>query len=70
MMNPDFLKIADAYNIPGKRVTVRADLDAAIAEMLATPGAYLLEVVVEQKGLVYPMIPAGACITDMLLGKE
>ncbi|MDR2911163.1 MAG: biosynthetic-type acetolactate synthase large subunit [Bacteroidales bacterium] len=70
MVNPDFLKIADAYNIPGKRVTNRADLDAAIAEMLTTQGAYLLEVVVEQKGLVYPMIPAGACITDMLLGNE
>jgi acetolactate synthase-1/2/3 large subunit len=68
MMNPDFVKIADAYRIPGKRVSERADLDAAIGEMLAAPGAYLLEVVVEQKGLVYPMIPAGACITDMLLG--
>lgn len=70
MVNPDFVKIADAYRIPGRRISERADLDAAIGEMLAVPGAYLLEVVVEQKGLVYPMIPAGACITDMLLGNE
>ena len=68
MNNPDFVKIADAYRIPGRRVTDRADLDDAIAEMLTTPSAYLLEVIVEQKGMVYPMTPAGTCVTNMMLG--
>ncbi len=70
MDNPDFVKISEAYRIPARRVTDRKDLDGAIDEMLKTKGAYLLEVVVEQKGMVYPMIPAGASITDILLGNE
>ena len=68
MKNPDFIKIADAYDIPGKKIEKREDLDAAIREMLNTKGAYLLEVRVEKKGMVYPMVPAGACITNILLG--
>jgi len=68
MQNPDFIKIAEAYNIPGKIVTERKELDGAIEEMLKTPSAYLLEVVVEQKGMVYPMTPAGTCVTNIMLG--
>ncbi|MDR3061974.1 MAG: biosynthetic-type acetolactate synthase large subunit [Dysgonamonadaceae bacterium] len=70
MKNPDFIKIADAYGISGKTVSERDDLDAAISEMLNTPGAYLLEVRIEKKGMVYPMIPAGTCVTNVLLGNE
>jgi len=68
MQNPDFIKIAEAYRIPGRRVTDRKDLDGAIEEMLKTPSAYLLEVEVEQKGMVYPMIPAGSSVTNIMLG--
>ena len=67
MKNPDFIKIADAYGIAGKTVSKREDLDAAISEMLDTKGAYLLDVRVEKKGMVYPMIPAGTCVTNILL---
>ncbi len=70
MVNPDFIRLASAYNIPGKSVSLREDLDAAITEMLETPGAYLLEVKVEKKGMVYPMIPAGTCVTNILLGED
>jgi acetolactate synthase-1/2/3 large subunit len=70
MKNPDFVKLAAAYNIPGKSVSEREDLDAAIAEMLQTKGAYLLEVKVEQTGMIYPMVPAGTCVTNILLGDE
>ncbi len=68
LKNPDFVKIADAYNIKGRKVTQRADLDDAIQEMLHHKGAYLLEVVVETKGMVYPMVPAGGTVTNILLG--
>ncbi|MDR3093573.1 MAG: biosynthetic-type acetolactate synthase large subunit [Bacteroidales bacterium] len=68
MVNPDFVKIADAYGIAGKRVSQRADLDEAIAEMLQNKGAYLLEVMVEPNGMVYPMTPAGTCVTNILTG--
>ena len=68
LKNPDFVKIADAYNIRGRKVTLREELDDAIDEMLEHKGAYLLEVVVETKGMVYPMIPSGGCVTNIMLG--
>ena len=69
MQNPDFTKIADAYGICSRKITKRAELDDAIAGMLQHKGAYLLEVDVETKGLVYPMVPAGKNVTDILLCK-
>lgn len=68
LKNPDFVKIADAYHIKARKVTQRAELDDAIGEMLAHKGAYLLEVVVETKGMVYPMVPAGGTVTNIMLG--
>lgn len=68
LKNPDFIKIADAYNIKGRKVTKREELDDAIAEMLSHKGAYLLEVEVETKGMVYPMVPAGGTVTDIIIG--
>jgi acetolactate synthase-1/2/3 large subunit len=68
LKNPDFIKIADAYKIKGRKVTKREELDDAISEMLSHKGAFLLEVVVETKGMVYPMVPAGGCVTNILLG--
>lgn len=70
MTNPDFVKIADAYGIKGRKVSDRKEIDDAIAEMMNHKGSYLLEVDVETKGMVYPMIPAGTCVTNILLGNE
>jgi acetolactate synthase-1/2/3 large subunit len=70
MKNPDFVRIAEAYGIPGRLVSKREELDEAIREMLAAKGAYLLEAKVIKKGLVYPMVPAGANITNILLGDK
>ena len=68
MHNPDFIKIADAYKIKGRKVVEREDLNEAIAEMLEHDGAYLLEVEVETKGMVFPMVPAGGSVSDIILG--
>jgi acetolactate synthase-1/2/3 large subunit len=70
MANPDFVKIAEAYNIPARKVEKRDGLDEAIAGMLHHKGCYLLDVQVEAKGMVYPMVPAGTCVTNILLGNE
>jgi acetolactate synthase-1/2/3 large subunit len=70
MVNPDFVKLAAAYNIPGSVVLRREELDAAITKMLHTQGAYLLEVRVEQNSMIYPMVPAGSCVTNILLGGD
>ena len=68
MLNPDFIAIAKAYRIEGTEVHKREELDAAIADMLKDDKPYLLVVNVEKKGMVFPMVPAGATVTNILLG--
>ena len=70
MNNPDFVKIGEAYNIKSEKVETREELDRAITDMLTHKGPYLLDVQVETKGMVYPMVPAGTCVTNILLGNE
>jgi len=65
--SPDFVKLADAYGIPGKSVEVREHLDDAIDEMRKHDGPYLLEINVEKEDNVFPMVPSGACVSDMML---
>lgn len=67
MDNPDFVKIAEAYNIPAKKVTEREALSDAIEEMLNAKGPYFLEVLVGKEDNVFPMVPAGASVSDILL---
>ena len=67
MLNPDYMKIASAYDIPSRRVMTREELKDAIAEMLATDGPYLLEACVIEEGNVLPMTPPGGSVNQMLL---
>ena len=67
MLNPDFVSLAASYGIKGRDVERREQLDDAIAEMLSHKGAYLLNVAVEEKGMVFPMTPAGSCVTNIML---
>lgn len=67
MTNPDFVKIAEGYHIRGRRVEKREDLEGAVAEMIASPDAYFLEVRVEKEDNVFPMIPSGASVVDIRL---
>lgn len=67
MLNPDFIKIADAYGIAGENVTDRKDLDAAIARMLADDRPYLLNVLIDETDMVFPMTPAGQAVDHILL---
>ena len=67
MMNPDYMKIASAYDIPSRRVMSREELSEAIAEMIKTEGPYLLEACVIEEGNVLPMTPPGGSVNQMLL---
>ena len=67
--NPDFQKVASAYGIASERVLNPADLDGAVERMLKSPGAYLLEVAVKEEENVFPMIPAGATLSDIIYEK-
>jgi acetolactate synthase-1/2/3 large subunit len=66
MQNPDFISIAKAYRIDATEVFKREELDAAIADMLKDDKPYILVVNVETKGMVFPMVPAGACVAEMV----
>ncbi|CAN5473714.1 biosynthetic-type acetolactate synthase large subunit [soil metagenome] len=67
MQNPDFVKIAQAYNITARKVEKREELQNAIQEMLDSPTSYFLEAVVGKEDNVFPMIPTGAGVADVLL---
>jgi acetolactate synthase-1/2/3 large subunit len=67
MTNPNFVAIAEGYHIKSRKVTQREDLDAAVAEMLASKESYFLEVMVEKENNVFPMIPTGASVAEMRL---
>ena len=66
MANPDFVKLADAFGVPALRVTRLADVGPAIEQARAAQGPFLLEFQVDQELSVYPMVPAGAALDQML----
>ena len=67
LKNPNFAEVAAAFGLPGRQVTERAELDAAIDEMMTAESAFLLEVVVEREENVFPMVPAGASCSEIRL---
>ncbi|MSQ24695.1 MAG: biosynthetic-type acetolactate synthase large subunit [Dehalococcoidia bacterium] len=64
--NPDFVKLADAYGIAGFRVTDKAGVRATIDQAMAVRGPVLIDFVVEPEENVYPMIPAGTSVGEMI----
>lgn len=65
--NPDITKIAEAYNIPAERVSDPTQLRSSLERMRDTEGAFLLEVMVMPEENVFPMVPAGASLSNILL---
>jgi acetolactate synthase-1/2/3 large subunit len=63
-----FERIAKAYGIEAATVTKASDVKAAISTALAHPGPYVLDVRVEREENVFPMVPAGANISEMIVG--
>ncbi len=64
---PDFVKLGEAYGIPTMRVTNRAEALPAIRQAMETEGPYMIEFVVEEEENVYPMIPPGGALSDIIL---
>lgn len=67
MVNPDFVQIVKGFNIPAERVKERSEIAGALERMLSAEGSYFLEVVVEKETNVFPMVPAGASVSEMRL---
>jgi acetolactate synthase-1/2/3 large subunit len=70
MVNPDFVKVAEGYGIKGKKVLDRPELETAIEDMLNYKGAYLLEVSIEKEENVFPMVPTGASVSEVILSAK
>ena len=65
--NPDFITIAKGFGMAGHKVTKRDELSDGIQRMIDHDGPYLLEVVVEKEDNVFPMVPSGASVSDIIL---
>lgn len=70
LLNPDFVEIAKAYGIEAENVAHRRELDAAIKRMLDYPGAYILNVRVDEKDMVFPMTPNGFPVDYIMLDTQ
>jgi acetolactate synthase-1/2/3 large subunit len=66
-MHPDFVKLAEAYGAVGLRATKPEEVVPVIKKALATPRTVIMEFVVESEEGVYPIVPAGAPINEMIL---
>ncbi len=64
---PDFVKLAEAYGAVGLRATKPQEVETVLKEGLLAPGPVIMDFKVDREESVYPMVPAGAPITEMLL---
>ena len=70
MMNPDYEKLADAYGITCLSLEDRADMPGAIAQMLADDRPFILNVHVAEADNVFPMIPPGKSVGEIMLNDK
>jgi len=66
MFNPDFVKLAEAYGIPAMRVTSREQIEESVEFARQHDGPVLIEYAIEKEEIVYPMVPAGADLHNMI----
>ena len=66
LRSPDFVKLAEAHGLEGIRVTSRDEIEGAVARARQAEGTVVIEFRVEQEDSVYPMVPTGAALHDMI----
>lgn len=67
LKNPNFVKIAEGFGVAGRKITKPEELSGAVAEMLAHDGPFLLHIMVEKEENVFPMVPAGKAVDEIVL---
>ena len=67
MVNPDFIAIANGYQIESERISKRENLKKSIQKMIDSPNPFFMEVVVGKEDNVFPMIPTGESVSNMRL---
>ncbi|AZA82808.1 acetolactate synthase, large subunit, biosynthetic type [Chryseobacterium lactis] len=68
--SPDFVQVAKGYDIPGRKVSQRVDLENGLLEMLDHRGTFLLEVMTGKEHNVFPMIPQGKSVSEIVLNNN
>ena len=68
--SPDFVQVAKGFGIPGKSISDRKELQASLKEMLEADNSYLLEVMVGKENNVFPMVPQGRGVGEIVLSRE
>ncbi len=66
LVSPDFVKLAEAHGIAGRAVRKRSEVEPAVNEARTHQGAYLINFLVEKEDSVYPMIPVGSALHEMI----
>jgi len=70
IQSPNFVRVAKAYNIDGRQISKREDLREGLKQMLDNPSSFLLEVAVLHEDNVFPMVPQGKGVAEIVLSKE
>ncbi len=70
IQSPDFVQVAKGYYIDGKQISKREELRSSLKEMLDHPSSFLLEVAVVMEDNVFPMVPQGKGVSEIVLSKE
>jgi len=68
--SPDFVQVAKGFGIPGNSVSKRVELKPSLEKMMSHDGSYLLEVMVGKENNVFPMVPQGRGVAEIILCKE
>jgi acetolactate synthase-1/2/3 large subunit len=66
LLSPDFVKLAEAHGMAGLRVTTREQVAPAVARARGATGTVVIDFRVEQEDAVYPMVPSGAALDEMI----
>ncbi len=70
LKNPDFVSIAKGFGVTGRKLEEKKEIKEAVSEMLAYDGPYLLHVMVEKEENIFPMVPSGYAVTDIVLERQ
>ena len=64
--NPDFVRLAAVFDIPGRAITQASQVDDALQALVQSPGSYLLQVCIDAEDNVWPLVPPGKSNQEML----
>ena len=70
IQSPDFVQVAKGYGIDGKQISKREELRSSLKQMLDHSSSFVLEVAVAQEDNVFPMVPQGKGVAEIVLTKE